>query len=237
VTPAASAAGAERLPAPAQPPTPAVRVRALGRLPYGQVHAAMQDRLRERAAAPDETPDEIWWLEHEPVYTLGLQGARGHVHDPGTTPVVQSDRGGHVTWHGPGQLVVYVLLDLRRRGLDVRGLVRALEQAVIDALGAAGVQAGRRAGAPGVYVGEAKIAALGLRVQAGLSRHGLALNVENSLEPFGRIDPCGMPGLAVTRTRDLGLPGGVADWALRLVPALLAVLPEAGPRAAVRRRP
>jgi len=205
---------------------PEVRVRALGLAPYGPVLAAMRTWVRDHRPG---APDEIWWLEHEPVYTLGLQGARGHLHQTGNTPVVQTDRGGQVTWHGPGQVVLYPLLDLRRRGLTVRGLVTVLEQAVIDALALTGVNAGRRPGAPGVYVGEAKIAALGLRVQSGLSFHGLALNVANDLAPFRAIDPCGMPGLAVTRTRDLGLSGNVPDWAERLICALLRILPE--PRA------
>lgn len=213
-------------PAAAHVPPHGFLVRALGVQPYEPVLAAMQARGRERAV---DAPDEFWWLEHEPVYTLGLQGARGHVHAPDAIPVVQSDRGGHVTWHGPGQLVLYVLLDLRRRGLGVRGLVETLEQAVVDTLLGAGVRARRRPGAPGVYVGEAKIASLGLRVRAGWSYHGLALNVDNALDPFRAIDPCGMPGLAVTRTRDLGLPGGVADWAERLIAALLHVLPQTRP--------
>jgi len=200
-----------------------LRVRALGLLPYPQVLEAMRAHLRSRTP---EDADELWWLEHEAVYTLGQQGARGHVHAPGDTPVVPSDRGGHVTWHGPGQLVLYTLIDLGRRGLGVRDFVTLLEQSVIEALAVEGCVAARRAGAPGVYVGDAKVASLGLRVRRGISYHGLALNVENALTPFAAIDPCGMPGLRVTRTRSLGLVGGVPEWAGRLIDSFHALLPE-----------
>ena len=152
-----------------------------------------------------DTTDEIWFMQHPPVYTLGLAGRREHVIAPVTIPVVHSDRGGQVTYHGPGQLVVYTLLDLRRLGIGPRELVKRLEQAVIGLLAERGVQGARRAGAPGVYVGGAKVAALGLRIRRGFSYHGLALNVDMDLEPFSRIDPCGYPGLAVTRLLDLGI--------------------------------
>jgi lipoyl(octanoyl) transferase len=152
------------------------------------------------------TPDELWLLQHRPVYTYGVAGRREHLPrtDNGIA-VVKVDRGGQVTYHGPGQIVLYALLDLRRRHLTVRELVGSLEQAVLDLLAQFGVHAQRRAGAPGVYVGDAKIAALGLRVSRGCSSHGLSLNVDVDLEPFRAIDPCGYPGLAVTRTADLGV--------------------------------
>ena len=153
-----------------------------------------------------DTPDELWLLEHPPVFTLGQAGREEHVLDPGRIPVVKVDRGGQVTYHGPGQLVVYVLLDLRRAGLGVKRLVSLLEQVVIDLLATLDVAAERRADAPGVYVAGAKIASLGLRIRNGCSYHGLALNVNLDPEPFGRINPCGYPGLAVTRLSDL-VPG------------------------------
>ncbi|QVL47633.1 MAG: lipoyl(octanoyl) transferase LipB [Thiocapsa sp.] len=152
------------------------------------------------------TPDEIWLLEHPPVFTLGQAGREEHLLDPGSIPVLKVDRGGQVTYHGPGQLVVYVLLDLRRAGLGVKRLVGLLEQAVIDLLATLEVTAERRADAPGVYVAGAKVASLGLRIRNGCSYHGLALNVSLDLAPFGRINPCGYPGLAVTRLSDL-VPG------------------------------
>jgi lipoyl(octanoyl) transferase len=147
--------------------------------------------------------DELWLLEHAPVYTLGQAGRPAHLHDPAGIPVIQSDRGGQVTYHGPGQLIAYVLVDLRRASIGVKGLVRLLEQAVIDLLATYGVDALARADAPGVYVDGAKIASLGLRVRNGCSYHGLALNVAMDLSPFARIDPCGYPGLTVTQMADL----------------------------------
>lgn len=149
-----------------------------------------------------DTPDELWLLEHPPVFTLGQAGRPEHLLAPGTIPVVQTDRGGQVTYHGPGQLVAYLLLDLRRAGIGIKRLVERLEQSVIDLLAEHGVAAERRADAPGVYVAGAKIASLGLRVRNGCSYHGLALNVDMDLEPFGRINPCGYAGLAVTRLVD-----------------------------------
>ena len=163
-----------------------------------------------------DSPDEIWLVEHPPVYTLGQSGRRAHVHAPGRIPVVATDRGGQVTYHGPGQAVVYVLLDLRRLGLGVRGLVHDLEQAVIDAVAHAGVAAGRRPGAPGVYTGDAKLAALGLRVRRGRTYHGAAVNVDLDLAPFRGIDPCGYEGLDVTRLRDLGVPWTVEETGERV---------------------
>ena len=152
------------------------------------------------------TPDELWLLEHPPVFTLGRNGKDEHVRDPGNIPVIRADRGGQVTYHGPGQLIAYCLLDLRRRRLGVQSLVQTLEQAVIDLLAEHGVTGARRDKAPGVYVEGRKIAALGLRVRRGCSFHGLALNVDMDPAPFARINPCGYEGLEVTQLRDLGIP-------------------------------
>lgn len=179
-----------------------MRTRALGRVAYEPTWRAMQAFTRTRAA---DAPDELWLVEHPPVYTLGLAGRREHVLAPRGIPVVATDRGGQVTYHGPGQAIAYALLDLRRRGLGVKELVRRLEQAVIDLLAARGIGAERRPGMPGVYVAGAKIAAIGLRVARGCSYHGIALNADLDLEPFARIDPCGYPGLACTRLADLGV--------------------------------
>jgi lipoyl(octanoyl) transferase len=156
------------------------------------------------------TTDEIWFVEHPPVFTLGLNGSREHLLRPGDIPVVQIDRGGQVTYHGPGQLVVYPLIDLRRRGLNVRQLVVALEDAVIACVAGLGVTAAGSRKAPGVYIGDAKLASIGLRIRRGASYHGLALNVTLDLAPFDRINVCGYPGLAVTRLADhvAGLAGG-----------------------------
>jgi len=158
-----------------------------------------------------DTPDELWLLEHDPVFTLGQAGKMEHVLAPGDIPVIPVDRGGQVTYHGPGQIVGYPLIDLRRAGVGVRELVRRIEQALIDTLAHWNVTAVRREGAPGVYVGEAKIAALGLRVRRGCSFHGLAFNVAMDLEPFQRINPCGYKGLAVTQLVDLADSPQLAD--------------------------
>lgn len=174
------------------------------------------------------TPDEFWRLEHPPVFTLGRAGRREHVLAPGDIPVVPVDRGGQVTYHGPGQLVVYTLVDLRRLGIGVRRLVRTIETALIDTLAQHGVTAVTRDGAPGVYVAERKIAALGLRVRHGCSFHGLALNVDCDLEPFDRIDPCGYRGLRVTRTRDEGIEAGMERLGDDLIDALCARLGYSG---------
>jgi lipoyl(octanoyl) transferase len=178
-------------------------VRLLGRVEY----ATALDSMRAFTATRNEdTVDELWLLEHPPVYTLG-QGA-GAVHGPGggaEIPVIRVDRGGEVTYHGPGQLVIYALVDIARRGLKVREYVRLLEQSVIDLLADYEVSGARMPGAPGVYVNGAKVAALGIRVTRGRAFHGLALNVAMDLDPYGAIDPCGYPGLAVTQTSDLGI--------------------------------
>ncbi|MDX1697296.1 MAG: lipoyl(octanoyl) transferase LipB [Thiohalobacterales bacterium] len=173
-----------------------------GRVDYAQTWHDMQAFTDARDAG---TPDELWLLEHPPVFTLGRNGREEHLLDPGDTPVIRTDRGGQVTYHGPGQLIVYTLLDIRRRRLGVQSLVRLLEQAVIDLLEQYGIRGERRAGAPGVYVDGRKTAALGLRVRRGCSYHGLALNVDMDLTPFARINPCGYEGLAVTQLRDLGV--------------------------------
>ena len=193
------------------PPAPCLRVRRLGRVEYAPTFAAMQEFTATRTA---ETTDELWIVEHPPVFTLGQAGKPEHLLRDIGIPLVQIDRGGQVTYHGPGQVVIYLLLDLNRRQLKVRELVRHIEQAVIDLLAAHGVTAERHANAPGVYVAGAKIAALGLRIRRGCSYHGVALNVQMDLSPFAAINPCGYPGLAVTQTHDLGLaltPDTAAD--------------------------
>ena len=191
--------------------------RALGRVAYEPTWRAMQSFTRARTP---ETEDQLWRVEHPPVFTLGLAGRREHVLDPGDIPVVATDRGGQVTYHGPGQAVVYLLLDLRRRGYGVRELVRRIEAAAIDFLGERGIEGVRREGMPGVYVGEAKIAAIGLRVARGCTYHGVSLNVDGDLAPFSRIDPCGYPGLAATRLADLGIGDNVDRAGRSLAQAL-----------------
>lgn len=196
-------------------------IRRLGEVAYEPAWEAM--RAFTNARDP-YTPDEFWRLQHPPVFTLGRAGRREHVLAPGDIPVVPVDRGGQVTYHGPGQLVIYTLVDLRRLGIGVRRLVRTIEAALIDTLAQHGVTAVTRDGAPGVYVGGRKIAALGLRVRHGCSFHGLALNVDCDLEPFDRIDPCGHRGLRVTRTRDEGVEAGMERLGDDLIDALCARL-------------
>ncbi len=188
-------------------------VRQLGRVGYAQTLDAMRDFTAARDRA---TPDELWVLEHPPVFTVGQAGRAEHFPRTSSIPVVRTDRGGQITYHGPGQAVVYVLVDLSRRGLTVRELVRRIEGSVIDLLAGHGVAAARRSGAPGVYVDGAKVAALGLRVRHGRSYHGVALNVDMDLTPYTDIDPCGYPGLPVTQLADLGvrLAPGTAGLAL-----------------------
>jgi len=171
-------------------------IRHLGLCDYEPVWRDMQAFTQRRDAG---TADELWLVEHHPVYTFGLNAKPEHLHDPGDIPVVRCDRGGQVTYHGPGQVVVYCLIDLRRLGLGVKTFVQKLEQSIIDLLADYGVTAERQDGAPGVYVQGAKIAALGLRITRGASYHGIALNVDMNLEPFARINPCGYPGMAVTQ--------------------------------------
>jgi len=200
-------------------------LRRLGRRDYRETQQAMRDFTAAREA---DTPDELWLLEHEAVYTQGLNGRAEHLLDPGDTPVIQSDRGGQVTWHGPGQVVIYLLVDMRRRGLGVRQLVEIMENSVIALLAEHGIAASARRDAPGVYVAGAKISALGLRIRHGCSYHGLSLNVDNALEPFARINPCGYPRLPVTRLADLGprdAPEAVGERLLALLAAQLRAHP------------
>ena len=190
-----------------------------GRMEYASALA----RMRAFTAARSEmTPDELWIAEHPPVYTLG-QGAEP-VRPANAIPVVRADRGGEVTYHGPGQVVLYTLVDLARRAIKVKRFVWLLEQSVIDVLGEG---AARRPGAPGVYAGGAKVAALGIRVSRGRAYHGLALNVDMDLAPFSAIDPCGYPGLPVTQTRDLGFRESPAEMGEKLARALIGNLDHA----------
>jgi lipoyl(octanoyl) transferase len=189
-------------------------LRQLGPTAYDDTYEAMRRFTAERG---DATTDEIWLTEHPAVYTAGISGRPEHFPQGGTDiPVKNIDRGGQITYHGPGQAIAYVLLDLARRGLKVRELVATLEQAVIDLLAPYNVAAERKVGAPGVYVAGAKIAALGLRVRRGCCYHGLALNVDMDLTPFHAIDPCGYPGLAVTDCRTLGIGASFGEMSLRL---------------------
>ncbi|MGH8453348.1 MAG: lipoyl(octanoyl) transferase LipB [Nevskiales bacterium] len=205
----------------------------MGYQPYEPVWARMQAFTDLRQA---ETPDEFWLLEHAPVFTQGRAGKAEHLLAPGGIPVVQTDRGGQITYHGPGQLMVYTLLDMTRLGLGIRSLVIALEQALVDCLAGYGIAARGRRDAPGVYVGDAKIASLGLRVRKACSYHGLALNVNMDLAPFRRINPCGYRGLEMTQIADLGGPSDVKQVGRDLLPSLLRRLglpelgmPELGP--------
>jgi len=198
-----------------------VIVRNLGLVAYEPTWRAMQ---AFNASRSESTDDQIWLVEHPPVFTLGLAGRREHVRAPGAIPVVATDRGGQVTYHGPGQAIAYVLLDLRRLGIGAKELVRRIEQAVIELLERCGIAGTRRAGMPGVYVGEAKIAAIGLRIARGCSYHGVALNAALDLEPFARIDPCGYSGLASTRLADLGVHDRVSAVQQALADSLLRCL-------------
>lgn len=193
-------------------------VRSLGRVEYEPTWRAMQDFTAQRTA---DTPDELWLLEHPPVFTQGQAGKPEHLIAATGIPVVPIDRGGQITYHGPGQVVAYVLVDLRRRGYGIRELVARMEQAVIDLLAAHGVSAARLAGAPGVYVGGAKIAALGLRVKHGCTYHGLAFNVDMDLAPYAAINPCGYAGMPVTQCRDLGVSLSLPQAEQALARALL----------------
>lgn len=199
----------------------AVIVRSLGRVDYLPTWHAMQAFTTQRT---DSTPDELWLLEHPPVYTQGQAGKPEHLIAATNIPVVPIDRGGQITYHGPGQVVAYVLVDLRRRGYGIRELVTRLEQAVIDLLAPHRIAATRQPGAPGVYVDGAKIAALGLRVKHGCTYHGLALNVDMDLTPFAAINPCGYPGLAITQCRDLGLADSPAFVAQQLAGTIMRAL-------------
>lgn len=187
---------------------PAVIVRAMGWQDYEPLWRAMQRFTEVRQAA---TPDEIWFTEHPPVFTLGMNASAEHLLAPGNIPVVQIDRGGQVTYHGPGQLMIYPLIDLRRSALGVRDLVTALEQSAIATAADFGLRANSRADAPGVYVDGKKIASIGLRVRRGASFHGMAFNVAMDLEPFSRINPCGFSNLQVTDFSSLGVTASLSD--------------------------
>lgn len=202
-------------------PVSAIVFRDLGRQPLETVWAEMR---RFTEARTPSTPDEIWFLEHPPVFTLGMNADRAHLLAPGSIPVVQIDRGGQVTYHGPGQLVVYVLLDVKRRGLTIRALVEALEQAVIRTVAAYGVEAYGRRDAPGVYVAGRKLAAIGLRVRRKGSYHGIAINVDMDLAPFRAIHPCGYADLEVTQLADLCTVRDPLRLRRDLEPNLIAVL-------------
>ena len=199
-------------------PPPFPQVRRLGLQSYEPTWRAMQRFTDARTAA---TGDEIWLLEHPPVFTLGMNADPAHVLAAADIPVVRIDRGGQVTYHGPGQLVVYPLLDLRRAGLGVRDQVTALERSVIDYAGSLGIEAESRRSAPGVYVAGRKLASVGIRVRRGASYHGIALNVCNDLGPFARINPCGYAGLQMTRLADLAAVDSVSAAAEGLLPHLL----------------
>lgn len=181
-------------------PITAPLIKRLGLVDYEPTWRAMQAFTASRSA---ETADQIWLLQHPPVFTLGMAGKREHLLADIGIPVIAIDRGGQITYHGPGQIVIYLMLDLKRRGFGIKELVRRMEQAIIDVLRESGIEAERMPGAPGVYVASAKIAALGLRVKNGCTYHGLSLNVDMDLSPFRAINPCGYAGMAVTRMRDL----------------------------------
>ena len=199
-----------------------VVVRDLGSTRYADTLAAMQAFTAERTS---DTGDEIWFTEHEPVFTQGQAGRAEHLLAPGGIEVVHSDRGGQVTYHGPGQVVGYLLFDIRRMGLSVRGLVSGIENAIINVLDEYDIAASARCDAPGVYVEGAKVAALGLRVRRGCAYHGFAFNIDMDLSPFARINPCGMAGLAVTQLKDLCGEADLAAVQTRLLHQLERVYP------------
>lgn len=200
-------------------------IKRLGLVEYGPTLQAMRALTESRDAG---TADELWVLEHPPVYTLGVRSDPRHLpKGANEIAIVRCNRGGEITYHGPGQAVVYTLVDLARRSLKVGEFVRMLEESVIDLLASSGVRAGRKAGAPGVYVADAKVAALGLRVSRGRAYHGVALNVDMDLSPFASIDPCGYAGLAVTQAHDLGVTGSALEVGERLAGVLAGKLGHA----------
>jgi lipoyl(octanoyl) transferase len=198
-----------------------VIIRHLGLMPYKTTYLAMTEFTASRT---EQSLDEIWLLQHHAVYTLGLAAKTSHILDIGAIPLEPSDRGGQVTYHAPGQLIVYVLIDLKRRAWGVKKLVQQLEQAVIDYLADLDISAHRVVTAPGVYVQHKKIASLGLRIKRGCSYHGLSLNVDLDLNPFQNINPCGYPGLEITRLIDLGINNDVDTTGRQLLKPLLAAL-------------
>ncbi len=193
-------------------------VRDLGRQVYEPVWRAMQEFTNTRS---ESTPDEVWFCDHDSVFTLGLNTKPEHLLAPGDIPVIQIDRGGQVTYHGPGQLMIYPLIDLRRAGLGVRDLVTALEQSVVDLAADYGIEAASRCDAPGVYIDGVKLASVGLRIRRGASFHGMALNVDVDLEPFSRINPCGFRDLQLTDLARLGADSDLAAVRDKLLPHLL----------------
>jgi lipoyl(octanoyl) transferase len=209
-------------PAP-RAPIPALRVRHLGLAEFEHTYAAMRQFTTSRQ---EDTPDELWILQHPPVYTAGLACRPEHLPRASNIPLVRVDRGGQITYHGPGQVVIYTLLDLARRNIKIRALVSLIEHAVISTLARYKLKAQARSGAPGVYVNGAKIAALGLRVRKSGCYHGVALNVDMDLAPFLAIDPCGYPGLAVTQTRDLGITASAEELGERLADELTRLLAQ-----------
>jgi len=197
-------------------------VKVLGHREY---LSSLEEMRSFTSARNDDTPDELWIVEHPPVYTLGQGAAVPKIANG--IPLVQSDRGGEITYHGPGQAVIYTLVDLARRGIKVKPFVHLLEQSVIDFLGANVITGERKSGMPGVYVGGAKIAALGIRVRRGRAYHGVALNVDMDLSPFSAIDPCGFPGLAVTQMKDLGFKDSLEETAKKLAGHIIRNLEDA----------
>ncbi len=200
-------------------------VRQLGRQDYEPLWRRMQAFTDERDG---DTTDELWFCEHPPVFTLGVNAAPEHLLAPGDIPVVQIDRGGQVTYHGPGQLMVYPLVDLRRRGIGVRDLVTALEESVVDLLRERDIEAQAKKDAPGVYIGDVKVASVGLRIRRGSSFHGMALNVDVDLEPFSRINPCGFENLEVTDLKRLGAGEDLVEVSERLLPFFAARIRSTG---------
>jgi len=203
------------------PGSAALIIRDLGQVDYTSTWQRMQQFTDQR---DDSTIDEIWLLEHPPVFTQGQAGKAEHLLFPGDIPVVQVDRGGQVTYHGPGQLVAYVLLNIKRRNLGVRQLVNLIEQSIIDTLAANQVNAYAKSDAPGVYVDEKKVASLGLRVRKGFTFHGLALNVDMDLSPFSRINPCGYAGMQMVQSKDLGGPVSMLQAKQQLTAQLVKLL-------------
>jgi lipoyl(octanoyl) transferase len=201
--------------------TAAIEIRTLGNKEYEPLWREMQDFTNSR---DNDTPDELWFTEHPPVFTLGLNASREHLLAPGDIPVIQIDRGGQVTYHGPGQLMIYPLIDLKRARLGIRDLVTALEQSAVDLAAQYGIEARSRADAPGVYVDDKKIASVGLRVRRWCSYHGMALNVDMDIEPYSRINTCGYADLEVTDLRRLGIERDISAVAKDLQPHLLTHL-------------